>query len=182
MKYNIVMPRDQFTQSVNLVKAIRRGNYKLPELRLVTQGTEYLSDDKRKYLDEDPAALGVTFGDHERGLFDVWLSPNITDWSTDFAIDTVLHELCHGFFSCYKHGEQFRRYLGRVIFHFGCFVRPVDTNKLVTNMVARYSRDTVEHQNMEIESIYQAHLREFAYVSRKYEELQNAENLVMHVA
>lgn len=178
VEYDILMPRKDFREAVNVVKAVRRGNYKLPELRLITDGTEKLTVEQDMYIHEDPAVLGVTFGDHEANQFDIWLTPSITDWTTGFAMDTVLHELCHGYFGCYKHGAQFRRYLGRVLFHYQAQVRYIDAYNLVSKMVARYSRSSTEHQAMEVDFLYKAFLQEHTHVSRRFEELQNAEALV----
>jgi hypothetical protein len=180
--YDINMPRHDFIDAVNLVKAVRRGNYNLSDIRLVTQDTSRLTEDQQAYVADDPGALGITFGNFETNLFDVWFTPAISNWRSDFAIDTVLHELCHGLFGCYKHGEQFRRYLGRAMFHYLWLVAPLDAWGQVTTMVARYSRDTPEHQAMEVESLYKASLREYEYVSRKYKELQNATPVVISVA
>lgn len=182
LTYDIDMPRTSFNEAVNVVKAMRRGNYNLPDLRLVTQDSANLTVDQHMYVQEDPAALGVTFQDPEKQAFDVWLTPNISNWSATFALDTVLHELCHGFFDCYKHGDQFRRYLGRTLFHYQALVRYIDAYSLVTKMIARYSRSSDEHQAMEADAIYKGFLGEYEYVSRRYEELQNAEALVMSVA
>lgn len=172
-----------FTDMDLLARAFRRGNYKLPVLRRITNDNDSLTLEQHMYIADDPAALGVTFGDHDKGHFDIWLNPCIRGWETDMARDTILHELCHGYFSCYKHGEQFRRYLGRLMYHYKWLIAPdFSAEIMVQGMVNRYSRSTEEHQDFEVGSLLQAARDEHLYVARRFEELKNAETLVMHGA
>lgn len=162
-----------------VVRATRRGNYNLPSLSIITNGTEKLTVDQYMYVYDDPTNLGVTFGNSETEDFVIWITSTLKRFDTDFARDTLLHELCHGYFHCYKHGQQFRRYLARVMCHYKWLVCPeFDTETMLRTMVTRYSRDTEDYIEMEIESFLKAAQDERTYVTGRFEELRHAEGMV----
>lgn len=183
LDYDLPMPREDFHLMDCVVRAVRRGNFNLPKLRLITNGTEKLSVDQHMYVQNDPMCLGVTFGDWDQGDFAIWITSTLKRFDTNFARDTLLHELCHGYFHCYKHGQQFRRYLGRVMYHYKWLVCPeFNADEMLHTMVSRYSRDTKGYVEMELKSLAKASQDEKTYVAERFEELRNAEALVMHVA
>lgn len=179
MIYDIPMAREDFLAMDRLVRAFRRGNYNLPSLRLITNAGMMLNIEQQSYVYADETNLGVTFGDSDTREFDIWITPTLKRFDTDFARDTLLHELCHGYFNCYKHGEQFRRYLGRIMYHYQWLISPdFQAEWCVEKMVLRYSRSPEEHQDFEMDALVKAAKDEKDYVARRFEELTNAESLV----
>lgn len=177
VKYDLSMPRNDFDTADLLVRSAYRGN-KLSTLNLITQDVDQLDPESKAYVLDTPDALGVTFQDKEHGTFDVWLSPNYTNWRMANPQDTLLHELTHGYLGCYNHGQRFRRFLGRVLHHYQELVDPDFTAaSMASHLVYRYSRgDSFAYKELEIRSYEDSARREHDYVARTmFKEMRNAE-------
>lgn len=181
MKYDLSMPRRDFDTIDLLVRSARRGATKLPTLNLITQDMDQLHPESKAYVLDNPDVLGVTFQDKEQGTFDIWLSPNYTNWALGGPQDTLLHELTHGYLDCYNHGQRFRRFLGRILHHHQELVDPDFPAKYFANhLVFRYSReDSSKYKVMEAESYEGLARDEHDYVARTmFREMSHAQGLV----
>lgn len=173
MKYNLNLPRDRFDGMDRLTRSVLRGSGELHRLRLITQDSYVLPEDSQDYVRENTDALAVTFRDGNE--FDIWVSPALRTWDNDFAVDTILHELSHGYLGCYKHGDRFRRFFGRTLHHYSTLVEPIDSGQLVTDMVTRYSRADEVDKDMEMLFLAKASIDEEDYVARTYDGLSKRE-------
>jgi hypothetical protein len=173
------LSRDLLTQAALLVRSVYRGNRELPTLRRISNQSDWLSLEQTAYLENDPDAIAVTFGDLEAKTFDIWLSPALQGFHTGFAVDTLLHELTHGYVSCYNHSSQFRRFLARLLCHYQWNVQDdFDSVKWVTALVTRYNRFEFENRAWEIDCLIRAAEQEKDHVSLRFKELTNAQGLV----
>lgn len=168
MIYDIAMPYEDFEKADALVRDITRRCYKR-ELVLITQDAGKLSEENQNYLRDDPMALGVTFMDVEAKEFRIWLSPSFRFWDSPWVLDTLLHELTHGYANCMNHGQRFRRTLITVLHRYETEVRPVKADFMARRMVNQYSQDEWQTRQLELDFCKKAALKE----------IQNAKSLVM---
>ena len=150
MIYDISMPYEDFAQAQSLVQDITRRCYRR-ELSLITQDSSKLTEDNQKYLEDDPMALGVTFMDLETKSFAVWLNPSFRFWDSPWALDTLLHELTHGYANCMNHGQRFRRTLLTALYRYDQEIRPIKADTMGLQMVNRYSKDDSRTRQFELE-------------------------------
>jgi hypothetical protein len=148
MIYDIGMPHKEFVRAESLVKDITRRCY-TRELTLITQDSDKLTEDNQEYLESDPMALGVTFMDIEAKQFSIWLSPNFKHWDSPWALDTVLHELTHGYANAMDHGQRFRRTLVKALYLYDATIAPIKANSLARQTIRRYSKDPTKTQMLE---------------------------------
>lgn len=93
--------------------------------------------------------------------------------------DTVLHELCHGYFGMYAHNQRWKRVFGRVLHHYSDLVEPLDTDTLIPNMLKRYTRQGAdestgkywERLENEQDSIAKVAVAELTFVARTFDRL-----------
>ncbi len=159
MIYDIGMPYEDFVQAQSLVQDITRRCYRR-ELALITQDSSKLSDENQAYLESDPMALGVTFMDLETKSFKVWLSPSFRYWDSPWVVDTVLHELVHGYANAMDHGQRFRRNLITALHRYENEVRPIKADLLARRAVNQYSEDEWQTRQLELEFCKKAALKE----------------------
>jgi hypothetical protein len=150
MIYDISMPYEDFVQAQSLVQDIARRCYRR-ELTLITQDATKLSEENQGYLENDPMALGVTFMDIETKSFKVWLSPSFRHGDSPWAMDTVLHELVHGYTNAMDHGQRFRRNLITALHRYENEVRPIKADFMARRMVNQYSLDEWQTRQFELE-------------------------------
>lgn len=150
MIYDIGMPHKQFLEAQTLVKDITRRCYKR-ELTMITQDSDKLLEDHREYLATDPMALGVTFMDIEAKQFSIWLSPSFRHWDSPWVLDTLLHELTHGYANCMNHGQRFRRTLLTALHRYETEVQPIKADFMARRMVNQYSQDEWQTRQFELE-------------------------------
>jgi|SRR5690606_19395312 hypothetical protein len=150
MIYDISMPYEDFVPAQSIVQDITRRCHRR-ELSLITQDSTKLTEENQAYLESDPMALGVTFMDLENKSFAVWLSPSFRFWDSPWAIDTLLHELTHGYANCMNHGQRFRRTLTKALYRYEHEVQPVRADWFARSLVNQYSEDPYETRQMEIE-------------------------------
>jgi hypothetical protein len=158
MIYDIGMPYEDFLPAQSLVQDLTRRCYKR-ELTLITQDSDRLSEPNQEYLASDPHALGVTFMDIEAKQFVIWLSPNFEKWDTPWAVDTVLHELTHGYGNCMNHGQRFRRTLITALHRYEVEIKPIRADDLAYKVVTQYSQDKESTRQLELEFAKKAALR-----------------------
>lgn len=159
MIYDIGMPYEDFSQAQSLVQDITRRCYRR-ELTLITQDATKLSEENQEYLENDPMALGVTFMDVEEKEFKIWLSPSFRHWDSPWTMDTVLHELVHGYANVMNHGQRFRRTLITALHRYENEVRPVKADFMARRMVNQYSQDEWQTRQFELEFCKKAALGE----------------------
>ncbi len=150
MIYDIGMPYEDFTQAQSLVQDITRRCYRR-ELTLITQDRTRLSWEDQQYLANDPMALGVTFMDVEKKAFGIWLSPSFRHWDSPWVMDTLLHELVHGYANAMDHGQRFRRNLITALHRYENEVKPVKADFMARRMVNQYSEDEWNTRQLELE-------------------------------
>jgi len=158
MIYDIGMPREKFDVCDSLVRDVtKRHNPRW--LKMITSDVDRLSPENRDYVLSDPMALGVTFLNEERGEFDIWITPSYEYWDSAWTIDTILHELSHGYAGAMNHGQKFRRILGQCLHRYHNEVHPIMADFLVSRMVDRYSKDQWTTRKLEKEFTAKAALR-----------------------
>lgn len=150
MIYDIGMPYEDFVQAQSLVQDITRRCYKR-ELALITQDSGKLSEENQEYLESDPMALGVTFMDLETKSFKIWLSPSFRYWDSPWVMDTVLHELVHGYSNAMDHGQRFRRTLITALHRYEQEVQPIKADFMARRAVNQYSEDEWATRQLELE-------------------------------
>lgn len=150
MIYDIGMPHEDFVQAQSLVQDIARRCYRR-ELTLITQDATKLTEENQGYLENDPMALGVTFMDIETKSFKIWLSPSFRHWDSPWVMDTVLHELVHGYTNAMDHGQRFRRNLITALHRYENEVRPIKADFMARRMVNQYSLDEWQTRQFELE-------------------------------
>jgi hypothetical protein len=158
MIYDIGMPHKDFLQAEALVKDITRRCY-TRELTMITQDRDKLSGENREYLDSDMMALGVTFMDVEAKKFSIWLSPALRYWDSPWTVDTVLHELTHGYANAMNHGQRFRRTLITALHRYENEIQPIKADFMARRMVNQYSEDEWQTRQYEMEFAKKAALR-----------------------
>lgn len=176
--YDLAMPREQFDGMDRTVRAVlANSRMESRQLRTITADSALLSADNRGYIDANPTSLAVCFGtadgNHE---FDIWTSPAYTDTDTAFYVDTILHELSHGYFGAYIHNHKWKRLFGRVLYHYSYLVDPIDADDLVTTMLRRYTLQHGAETNaqfkdrlaMEKDSLAKAAVAEREFIARSY--------------
>jgi hypothetical protein len=159
MIYDLSMPRKDFDQADAVVRDVTR-TFKPRTLNRITQNLWTLSFENRKYIEtsiDNP--LGVTFLDHETNEFDIWLSPSFRYWDSPWSLDTVLHELSHGY-GAMHHGQLFRRTFIKVLHRYETEVQPVKADFMARRMVNRYSEDSWEARQLELDFCKKAALKE----------------------
>lgn len=148
MIYDIGMPREEFEQANELVKGLAK-NFKPRELVVITQDERMLPPDARLYLAKEPSSVGVTFLNRETDKFNIWLSPAYRKWTSGFVLDTVLHELTHGYTGAMAHGQTFRRMHIKALYLYDATVAPIKANTLARQTIRRYSKDPAKTQMLE---------------------------------
>lgn len=136
MIYNLALSREDFDKADRLVRATLRRNG--PQLRLITSDSAELTPTDRDYVQQNTDCLGVCFSEDD--VFDIWISPSLKDPSNSFYRDTVLHELCHGYLGEYTHNVRWRRFFGKILYHYSDLVYPLKVNPQVSRMITRYTR------------------------------------------
>jgi len=159
MIYDLSMPHEDFDRADALVRDITRRCY-TRELTLITQASYRLNKEDQAYISADPGVLGVTFMDIEAKQFRIWLSPSFRHWDSPWALDTLLHELIHGYANCMDHGQRFRRTLIKVLHRYEKEVQPVKADFMARRMVNRYSEDSWEARQLELDFCKKAALKE----------------------
>lgn len=139
MKYDISLSLSEFSLANSLVKAVllSGGRAELKTPRLITSDSGMLMPDNREYVNDHPECLGVCFGDSYS--YDIWISPQYSDTSSDLYRDTLLHELCHGNLGLYTHNQRWRRFFGRVLFAYDALVHPIPVSSLLETTLNRYT-------------------------------------------
>lgn len=158
MIYDIGMPHKDFLQAENLVKGLTRRCY-TRELTMITQDRDKLSEENRNYLASDPMALGVTFMNLEAKQFSIWLSPSFRYWDSPWTLDTLLHELTHGYANAMNHGQRFRRTLITALHRYEAEIQPIKADFMARQVVNRYSEDEWQTRQFELEFAKKAALR-----------------------
>lgn len=148
MIYDIDMPREDFEQANELVKGLAK-NFKPRELVRITQDDRMLPYAARFYLAKNPASVGVTFLDRDTDKFDIWLSPAYQKWTNGFVLDTVLHELTHGYTGAMVHGQTFRRMHIKALHLYDTTIAPIPADRLAWKTIKRYSKDSLKTQRLE---------------------------------
>lgn len=139
MKYDISLPLSEFELANSLVKAVllSGGRADLKSPGIITSDSSQLLSDNREYVKDHPECLGVCFGDAH--AFDIWISPQYSDPTSNIYRDTVLHELCHGNLGLYTHNQRWRRFFGRVLFAYDALVHPIPVSSLLETTLNRYT-------------------------------------------
>lgn len=181
MIYDLALPRKQFDGMDRVARAVlANSRMDARQLSLITTDSSLLSAENQGYLEENPECLGVCFGQEDGNYtFNTWISPAYNDHTTDFFKDTVLHELCHGYFGMYAHNHRWKRTFGRVLHHYSSLVEPLDTDTLIPTMLRRYTRQGGtessgqywERLENEATSIAKAAVSELPYISRSFDRL-----------
>lgn len=179
MRYDISLPLSEFHKANALVKAVLiaggRADIKIPGI--ITSDERRLLPDNREYVKDHPECLGVCFGDAH--TFDIWISPQYSDTTSDIYRDTLLHELCHGNLGLYTHNQRWRRFFGRVLFAYDALVHPIPVSSLLETTLNRYTligRDEsyskyLERLHEEMDSIEKSAINErdqVSYLFSKY--------------
>lgn len=187
MTFDLALPFRQFEGMDRVARSVlTNSRMEARELRLITSDSSLLTADNQGYLVDNPECLGVCFGQEDNSQFDIWVSPAYKDTDTDFYKDTVLHELCHGYFGMYVHNHRWKRIFGRVLHHYSSLVEPLDTDTLIPNMLKRYTRQGGgestgkywERLENEQDSIAKAAVAELPFISRTFDRLGSREALV----
>lgn len=182
MKYDLALPRQKFEEADRVVRSVllRSGRMELKALNLITSDSSQLHPDDRFYIEEHPESLGVCFG--QGNLFDIYVSPSFTHTGNAYYMDTILHELCHGYLVQYNHNQRWKRFFGRVLFHYFSLVQPYQANVLVEKMLRRYTNQGEEPWGRYIENIWtelrvieDLALQEAYEVSKLYKRITNKE-------
>lgn len=142
MIYDIDMPREDFDAAEAIVLNITK-RCKPRKLCRITSDTRFLQPENRSYIEDDPSCLGVTFSDTVNRKFDIWISPVFTDWGDPWAIDTVLHELTHGYAGILDHGTRFRRTMAKALFTYEDQIQNIRAGYMTRRMISQYSTDNV---------------------------------------
>jgi hypothetical protein len=139
MRYDLTLPLSEFQQANCLVKSVlvSGGRVDLKVPGVVTSDAGLLLPDNREYVEDHPECLGVCFGD--ANSFDIWISPQYSNTSSDIYRDTLLHELCHGNLGLYTHNQRWRRFFGRVLFAYDALVYPISVSSLLEATLNRYT-------------------------------------------
>lgn len=148
MIYDLTMPRKDFDRIDSLVRDITKPSTKLV---MATQDALRLNYLQWQYIQENPESLGVTFMDEETGEFDVWISPSFTHWDSPWTLDTVLHELTHGYAKAMNHGQFFRRTLTKALYRYETEIGPIRADWFARGLVNRYSEDDHSIRQLELE-------------------------------
>lgn len=183
MKYDLAMARPDFDKADRLVRAVllQSGRADLTAPRLVTSDSKRLLPDNKAYLRDHTVSLGVCFQDGDN--FDIWISPSYIDPTKDLYIDTVLHELCHGYLGLYNHNQRWKRFYGRVLYQYHALVKPIDIEGLITTALDRYTKQGQDESypkylarlDQEKTSISKISVDELPSISRMYERLNRKE-------
>lgn len=178
MIYDLALPRDRFDGMDRTVRAVlANSRMETRQLRTITADNSLLSAENQGYIEENSESLAVCFGQGDGNYeFDIWTSPAYAVTDTEFYTDTVLHELCHGYFGAYIHNHKWKRLFGRVLYHYSYLVDPIDADALVSTMLRRYTlqhgaetpRKFKERLAMEQDSIAKAAVAEREFISRSY--------------
>lgn len=180
MIYGLSSPRKDFEASDRLVRSVSvNSRTETRELRTVTSDKALLTREFQTYLENDPEALGVCFGQNEDKQFDIWISPSYRNTEAEFYKDTLLHELCHGYFGAYVHNYRWKRIFGRVLHQYNSLVSPIDVTTLTWSMLTRYTRQRSgetqaqywERLENEQDSIAKTAVAELPYVSQTFDRL-----------
>lgn len=150
MIYDLSMPYEDFLQADALVRDVTRRCH-TRELSIITQDVTKLDEAHQDYISRATNALGVTFLDRNTQEFDIWLAPSFRYWDSPWALDTVLHELTHGYAGCMDHGQRFRRTFITVLHRYENEVQPVKADFMARRMVNRYSQDEWQTRQFELE-------------------------------
>lgn len=146
MIYDLSLSRGEFERANRLVRSVllqskQRRSQVSNYLHCATSNIELLAEENQEYVLSNPEVLGASFAHDSR--FDIWLSPAYYVVDNDIYIDTLLHELCHGYLgvstTCY-HNQRWKRFFGRVLHHYHLVVRPLDLDMLRTTMLKRYTK------------------------------------------
>lgn len=185
MIYDLALPRRQFDKMDQTVRAVlANSRMEARQLRTITSDSALLTSENQGYLEENPECLGVCFGQEDGNYeFDTWISPAYRDTETDFYKDTVLHELCHGYFGQYSHNHRWKRLFGRVLHHYSSLVEPLDTDTLIPTMLRRYTLQGSGESTgkfwtrleNEQDSIAKAAVAELPFISRTFDRLGQRE-------
>jgi hypothetical protein len=135
MQYALPLAREEFDLADRVVRAVIGRPER--QLRTITSDIRHLEPADKVYVEKSSIPLGVCFIGAD--IFDVWVSSAFQDPSTEFYLDTVLHELCHGYLANGTHTYPWRRVLGRVVHHYSKLVRPIDHDDMLETMLYRYT-------------------------------------------
>lgn len=140
--YSLPMPWVDFQDADRLVRAVLLQSAKgeTPELRTATADKSLLETADRAYVEKNQENLGVCFFDHDGNFFDIWVHGAFVDTTNDWYRDTVLHELSHGYLKITKHSHRWRRFFGRVLYHYSEIVHPINAPYLTQHMLNRYTK------------------------------------------
>lgn len=150
MIYDLNMPRDEFDRVDTIVRDVTR-KCKPRTLVQITHDMTQLAEEEREYVERNPAALGVTFLDREMNEFSVWITPHYQHWFSMHALDTLMHELTHGYAGAMDHGQRFRRLLLQSIYRYDREVGPIFADNLAQQLLTRYSKDDDRTRDLELD-------------------------------
>lgn len=150
MIYDLSMPYEDFLQADSLVRGVTR-RCQTRELSRITQDSLSLDFEHWQYIQDNPEALAVTFLDRGAKEFDIWISPSFRYWDSPWTLDTLLHELVHGYAGAMDHGQRFRRTFITVLHRYENEVQPVKADYMARRTVNRYSQDEWQTRQFELE-------------------------------
>lgn len=182
MKYDLVMPRPEFDKADRLVRSVllcSRVRKETPRLRTATSSMKWLTLNAQAELEANQNDLfGMCFQGGSQ--FDLWIHPAFVDPTKSLYVDTVLHELVHGYLGCYEHNAQWRRFFLRVLQHYHTLVAPLEKiERLQLRVVRDYTRQTNSESDLdfglrqadEINSVAKTAVSELDSIARTYERL-----------
>lgn len=138
MRYDLGLDREDFDKANRIVKAVllRSGRAEVYAPNLLTSDANQLNPIDQTYLVDNPESLGVCFKETNSNTFDIWVTPAFRT-NSDWYRTTVLHELCHGYLGLYVHNHRWRRFFGRVLYHYQAIVQPIGMETLLPNAIRR---------------------------------------------
>lgn len=164
MIYDLAMPRKDFDSVNEVVKDVTK-SCKPRELVLITQDLTKLGRENKEYIETNANVLGVTFLDRSAAEFDIWIHPCHQYWDSPWTLDTLLHELTHGYAGAMDHGQHFRRMFVRSLYRYERDVGPVRADYMARRTVNRYSQDEWATRQLELEFSKKEGLRAKSLVS-----------------